>query len=225
MLYEIGFDLIKWNMEGLLSRSTYFLCQINVFESFELQADVIYHKIKPIILISFNSKPRARHAVYLQNMAPGRCGSKFDNITFILLIQNSSLGVQWEIALWWMPQKLAKEKSTLLQVMACCLTAPSHYLNHCEPRSLWPYCITSPQYPRWEERSVPNGWGPPDLSCLPLVLWPQHGVYVAWYLMPIWCQDICNHHDGRLICAYQSCFNMIDRFSTRRQLGLTNSNK
>ena len=34
MLYEIGLDLKKWNIEGLLSRSMYFLCQINVFESF-----------------------------------------------------------------------------------------------------------------------------------------------------------------------------------------------
>ena len=34
MLYEIGFDLIKWKIEGLLSRSMDFLCQINVFESF-----------------------------------------------------------------------------------------------------------------------------------------------------------------------------------------------
>ena len=33
MLYEIGFDLTKWNIEGLLSRSMHFLCQINVFES------------------------------------------------------------------------------------------------------------------------------------------------------------------------------------------------
>ena len=32
MLYEIGFDLTKWTIEGLLSRNMYFLCQINVFE-------------------------------------------------------------------------------------------------------------------------------------------------------------------------------------------------
>ena len=35
MLFEIAFDLIKWKIEGLLSRSMYLLCQINVFESFE----------------------------------------------------------------------------------------------------------------------------------------------------------------------------------------------
>ena len=35
ILYEIGFDRIKWNIDGLSSRTMYFLCQINVFESFE----------------------------------------------------------------------------------------------------------------------------------------------------------------------------------------------
>ena len=34
MLYEIGFDLIKWKIEGLLSRTMYFFGQITVFESF-----------------------------------------------------------------------------------------------------------------------------------------------------------------------------------------------
>ena len=38
MFNEIGFDLIKWNIEGLLSRSMYFLCQINVFESWILES-------------------------------------------------------------------------------------------------------------------------------------------------------------------------------------------
>ena len=35
MLYEIGFDLMKWNIEGLLSRSMYFLCQIKCFVFFQ----------------------------------------------------------------------------------------------------------------------------------------------------------------------------------------------
>ena len=34
MLYGIGFDITKWNIEGLLSRSMYFLCQINALNPF-----------------------------------------------------------------------------------------------------------------------------------------------------------------------------------------------
>ena len=51
MLYEIGFDLIKWKIEGLLSRSMYFLCQINVFES-------------------LNPKSEARPTIWSQALCP-----------------------------------------------------------------------------------------------------------------------------------------------------------
>ena len=54
-------------------------------------------------------------------------------------------GISCKIALRWMPLDLTDDKSTLVQVMAWCLTAPSHYLNQCWPRSLPPYVITRPQ--------------------------------------------------------------------------------
>ena len=38
------------------------------------------------------------------------------------------------------------DKSTLVQVMAWCRQAPSHYLSQCCPRSLSPYRITRPQW-------------------------------------------------------------------------------
>ena len=38
------------------------------------------------------------------------------------------------------------EKSTLVQVMAWCHQATSHYLNQCWPRSLTPYGVTGPQW-------------------------------------------------------------------------------
>ena len=39
----------------------------------------------------------------------------------------------------WMPQDLSDDKSTLVQVMAWCRQATSHYLSQCWPRSLTPY--------------------------------------------------------------------------------------
>ena len=35
---------------------------------------------------------------------------------------------------------------TLVQVMACCLTASSHYLSQCHPRSMLPHGIARPQW-------------------------------------------------------------------------------
>ena len=63
------------------------------------------------------------------------CQSMISN----LIVQNSTctMDSHSEIALRWMPHNLANGKSTL----ACCLTAPSHYLKHCWPRSMSPHNI------------------------------------------------------------------------------------
>ena len=60
------------------------------------------------------------------------------------MIQSSSLGT--DIALKWMPQNLTNEKSTMVQVMAWCRQATSHYLSQCWPRSMLPYDVTRPQW-------------------------------------------------------------------------------
>ena len=55
---------------------------------------------------------------------------------------------------------LTDEKSTLVQVMAWCRQATSHYLSQCWPRSLLPYGVTRPQWvnctlpwPKWGSRT------------------------------------------------------------------------
>ena len=54
--------------------------------------------------------------------------------------------ISCKIALRWMPLDLTGDKSTLVQVMAWCRQATSHYLNQCWPRSLSPYGVTRPQW-------------------------------------------------------------------------------
>ena len=51
-----------------------------------------------------------------------------------------------EIALRWTSRDHSDDKSTLVQVMAWCRQATSHYLNQCWPRSLPPYGVTRPQW-------------------------------------------------------------------------------
>ena len=50
-----------------------------------------------------------------------------------------------EIAVRRMSLDLTDDKSTLVQVMAWCRQATSHYLSQCWPRSLSPYDVTRPQ--------------------------------------------------------------------------------
>ena len=51
-----------------------------------------------------------------------------------------------DIALRCMPQNFVDDNSTLVQIMSCCLMAPSHYLSQCWLRSMWLYGVTGPQW-------------------------------------------------------------------------------
>ena len=53
-------------------------------------------------------------------------------------------GISCKIAHRWMPLDFTDDKSTLVQVVAWCRQATSHYLNQCWPRSPTPYGITRP---------------------------------------------------------------------------------
>ena len=52
-------------------------------------------------------------------------------------------GISCEIAIRWMSLDLNDDKATLVQVMAWCCQATSHYLSQCWPRFMMSYAITS----------------------------------------------------------------------------------
>ena len=72
---------------------------------------------------------------------PRRFGCDFKNSNYVLLI-----GILYDNALRWMPQNITDDKSTLVQVIAWCRQATSHYLSQCWPKSLSPYNVTWPQW-------------------------------------------------------------------------------
>ena len=81
----------------------------------------------------------------INSLAPGgsECDSK--NVIFNLVLLIGIFRSSHDDALQWMPQDLTDDKSTLVQVMAWCLQASSHYLSQCWPRSLLPNGVTRPQ--------------------------------------------------------------------------------
>ena len=91
----------------------------------------------------------------INSLAPGRCGKNFKNIIFKTVIWTSSWSTQYEIVRKWMSEILTNEKSTLLQVMAWCHQATSHYLSQRWPRSMLPYGITRPQ---WVKTTTQISW-------------------------------------------------------------------
>ena len=80
------------------------------------------------------------------SLAPGRPGFSFksaiSNIVLLIGIFRSS----YDNGLRWMSFDLPEDKSVLVQVMAWCPQATSHYLSQCWPRSKPPYCVTRPQW-------------------------------------------------------------------------------
>ena len=79
----------------------------------------------------------------INSLTLGRLNSILKNIIFKLFIQNSSWGTCCKIALKWMPRNLTNKKWTLVQIMAWCHQATSHYTGQSWPRSL------SPCGPQW----------------------------------------------------------------------------
>ena len=67
-------------------------------------------------------------------------------VIFKLILVNGGWGISYQIALRWMPLDLTDDESTLIQVMAWCHQATSHYLSQCWPRSMSPNGITRPQW-------------------------------------------------------------------------------
>ena len=55
-------------------------------------------------------------------------------------------GIAGEIAQRWMSLDLTDDKSALVQIMAWCRQATSHYLSQCWPRPMSPYGVTRPEW-------------------------------------------------------------------------------
>ena len=57
------------------------------------------------------------------------------------MLQAKFMSTSCETALRWMPQNTFNDQSTLVQVMAWCCQATSHYLSQCWSRSMSPYGV------------------------------------------------------------------------------------
>ena len=86
------------------------------------------------------------HRAPFISLAPGRLKWNISWGIFKSNLVINGLGVSREIALRSMSQDLTDDKSTLVQVMAWCRQATSHYLSQCWPRSMSPYGVTRPQW-------------------------------------------------------------------------------
>ena len=99
--------------------------------------------------------PLADTVQLINSLVPGIFEWNFRHVIFKHIFVIDDWSFSCEIALTWKPQDLTDDQSTLVQVMAWCRQATSHYLNQCWPRSLLPYGVTRPQ---WVNSLAPGRW-------------------------------------------------------------------
>ena len=101
---------------------------------------------------------------------------------------NSSLGTRCEIALKWMPLNSPNENPTLVQIMAWCNQAPSHYPNQFWTSSVMPNGINRPQRVMCEQ--------------LNLVKYIRHSFAKYNHVLPSCVQQELRRHDTVLWSSF-----------------------
>ena len=86
-----------------------------------------------------------------------------------------------EIALRWMPENFMKEKSALVQVMAWCHQATSHYMSQCWPRSMSSNGVTRPQWVKSLQPIWRSGVRPTNDISIKFEIQPKF--VVLWFKM------------------------------------------
>ena len=84
--------------------------------------------------------------ITINSLAPRRFERNFREVISKLILVIDGWGISFEIVLTWTAQDLTDDQSTLVQVMAWCHQATSHYLSQCWHRSLSLYDVTRPQW-------------------------------------------------------------------------------
>ena len=82
----------------------------------------------------------------LNSLSPGKFELYFRCLIFQIISVIDGWGMCCEYALRWISLDLTDDESTLVQVMAWCCQATSHYLSQWWPRSLSPYGVPRPQW-------------------------------------------------------------------------------
>ena len=87
--------------------------------------------------------------IHINSLAPGKSECNFRFLIFQKISVIDGWVVTCKLALRWMSLNLTDDKSILIQVMAWCRQATSHYLSQCWPRSLSPHGVTNQPLSGW----------------------------------------------------------------------------
>ena len=115
------------------------------------------------------------------SLAPGRSWCDFKTAIFNLVLLIGIFKSSYDNLLRWMPRDFAGDKSKLVQVMAWCRQATSHYLNQCLPRSPTPYGVTRPQWVKKISGLMQY------FDVVSVFLWAIDAICISMALIFLWC--------------------------------------
>ena len=92
-----------------------------------------------------HERPLYHLVSHINSLAPGKFEQNFRHVNFKHTLVIDGWGIFCKFALIWMSLDFTDAQSTLVQVMAWCRQATSHYPSQCLPRSLSLYGVTRPQ--------------------------------------------------------------------------------
>ena len=139
----------------------------------------------------------SRSILQFNSLAPGGFENIFQNVFFKLISWIDTLSNSCETALRSMLQNPSDDKSTLVQVMAWCRQAASHYLSQCCPRSLSPYGVTRPQWVNiCSHISTPQK----EILLRPLLFLKVGSLYKwAFLVLYVWNTSCCTKYSSNIL--------------------------
>ena len=114
-------------------------------------ANLLSQKFLFILLMYLHQKyvvPQLQQQIttFWNSLSPGDCDFDFKEVIFKCIVVITFISISIATDFGWMVQDSPDDKSTLVQVMAWCRQATSHYPSQCWPRSLSPYGVARPQW-------------------------------------------------------------------------------
>ena len=120
---------------------------------------------------------------WVNSLAPGKFKRNFRHVIFKQILVTDGWGITCETALMWMSLDFTDDQSTLVQVMAWCRQATSHYLSQCWPRSLSPMASLG--------HNESTGW---FSKCQSLIFAGPAPCLRDLLMFPIWLLCLVVHH-------------------------------
>ena len=148
-------DSARWKRMFCVQQLLLSIFYLFLYHSASLLSDILLPSSSGSLFIISIIPSRYRHCHMFNNetcislvnsLAPGRSGCNLISAIFNPVLPIGIFTSSHDNAFRWMSWDLPENEPTLVQVMAWCRQATSHYMSQCWPRCESPYGVTRAQW-------------------------------------------------------------------------------